>query len=173
MNNPRLYVVLLGGEVQGCHVEMHDVRFVIGESIEDCYPQLRNEWVGTPQSLHVDAYLALKFVDGFEISLGQTPANSEQKLYFVNTGAYDSEFFGEVHEIGFYVAINVDEAKQRAKAELLAGKGQIHKDNLYDVDDCIALSKIGNWHIHLQATDKVQQIKPDWFGYDTRVQTDK
>ncbi len=165
----KLYVVLLGGEVSGCHVEMHDVRFTVGESIEDCYPRLRKEWVGTPASLHVDAYLVLRYVDGFAIHLEQNPTDTEQKLYFVNTGAYDPDFFGEAHEIGFYVARNQEEAKQRALDALLQGKKQKHKDDLYDIDDCLALSEIGGWHIHLKPTDNVQQIKPDWFGYDTRV----
>ena len=165
-------MVLLGGEVKGCHVEMHDVRFVVGESIEDCYPQLRKEWVGMPDSLHIDAYLALHYVDGFALRLEKTPSTAEHKLYFVNTGAYDPAFFGEAHEIGFYVASSGAEAKQRAKAELLEGKAQVHKDNLYDVDDCIALGEIGGWHIHFEPTENTQQIKPDWFGYDTRVRGD-
>ena len=31
---PKLFLVVLGGRIDGCHVELHDVRFVVGSSIE-------------------------------------------------------------------------------------------------------------------------------------------
>ncbi len=166
---PQLFVVLLGGEVDGCNIEMHDIRFAVGETIEDCYPQLRDQWVGSPESLHIDAYLVLQYVDGFEIRLAETKSSTDKRLYFVNTGGYDAEHFAENHEICFYVAHSAAEAKKRALDELLLGKAIRHKDDLYDIDDCLALSKIETWHVQLVPTDKTQAIKPDWFGYNTDV----
>jgi hypothetical protein len=37
----QLFLVVLGGRIEGCHIELHDVRFVVGTSIEDTLPQLR------------------------------------------------------------------------------------------------------------------------------------
>jgi hypothetical protein len=37
----QLFLVVLGGRIEGCHIELHDVRFVVDTSIEDTLPQLR------------------------------------------------------------------------------------------------------------------------------------
>ncbi len=42
----KLFACYLGGRVQGCHIEMHDVQFSVGETIEECYEDLRKKWVG-------------------------------------------------------------------------------------------------------------------------------
>ena len=36
----KLFLVVLGGRCRGCHTEQHDVRWVVGDAIEDTYPQL-------------------------------------------------------------------------------------------------------------------------------------
>jgi hypothetical protein len=35
----QLFLVVLGGRIEGCLIELHDVRFVVGTSIEDTLPQ--------------------------------------------------------------------------------------------------------------------------------------
>jgi hypothetical protein len=42
----QLFLVVLGGRIDGCHIELHDVRFVVGASIDDTLPQLRQQWFG-------------------------------------------------------------------------------------------------------------------------------
>lgn len=164
-----LFVVCVGGMVEGCQVEMHDVRFVVGASIEECYEDLRSEWVGVPESLHLDAWLKLQYVDGYEVSFSDVPQEREEKLFFVNVGAYDANYFGELHEIGFFVCKSESEAKEKALANLCQGKFQVHRDDLRDVDDCLEVSRIGEQYVHLLPTKKTQKFMPDWFGCDTDV----
>ena len=88
----RLFLVVLGGRINGCNVEIHDVRWVIGETIEDTIKTLKNEWVGNKKGLHIDSYRKILRVDGMSVTVVHSPAmnNSlnENKLWFVNLGGY-------------------------------------------------------------------------------------
>ena len=52
----KLFLVVLGGRCKGCHVEQHDVRWVVGETIDATLPALRQEWIGLRRGLHIDSY---------------------------------------------------------------------------------------------------------------------
>jgi len=54
---PKLFLVYLGGRAPRANIELHDVQFVAGDSIEDTFEQLRKRWFGTVRGLHLDAYL--------------------------------------------------------------------------------------------------------------------
>lgn len=162
---PKLFAVYLGGVVAGCHIEQHDVRFAAGEKIEDTFDTLRSEWIGDFKKLHMDAYMELKYVDGYEVSLSSTPAIGGPNLYFVNCGGYDPNRFTELHEIGFFVGEAVDDVKRRALKAMLDGSASKHRDDLFDVDDCIRLGTVGDLHVHLAPTSNPCILKPDWFGY--------
>jgi hypothetical protein len=170
----KLFIVYIGGRIRGCHIEMHDVRFVVGTSIDDTLDALREEWIGDKHTLHIDAWIELSSADGYQISLSQEMPRSDSardrdldapKLYFINMGGYDAERFTELHEVGFVVASSPQSAKAKAKKRLLVGTESQHKDDLFDVDDCIALEECGGYRIHLTPTDKTKAFKPDWFGY--------
>ncbi len=45
-NLMNLFMVYVGGYTVSSNIELHDMRFVIGETIESCYPQLLQEWWG-------------------------------------------------------------------------------------------------------------------------------
>lgn len=150
----KLFAVIVGGEVPGCHVELHDTRFVAGERIEDCYAALRAQWWGTPESLHLDAWGPLDWADGYAVSLvrqAEAPENL-QRLWFLNLGGYDPSRFEELHHNIFVVAPDWRSAKTRALAEV---KGWIspHKDNAFDVDRVIDVAgSVGEeWRIMLTA----------------------
>ena len=49
-----LFVVMLGGKHPKAKIEVHDVVFVTGNSIEDCYPELRAQWFGSAAGFVVD-----------------------------------------------------------------------------------------------------------------------
>ncbi|QKJ47806.1 DUF1543 domain-containing protein [Proteus vulgaris] len=70
-----------------------------------------------------------------------------------------------MHEFDLFVAKSANEAKEKAIAPLLVNSLQQHKDNLKDVDDCILLSKIGNFYIHLIPNNSSEHFKPLWQGY--------
>jgi hypothetical protein len=151
----KLYAVMLGGRAKGCNIELHDVVFVIGDSLEALYPQLVNKWFGIKEKkLHIDSTVELKYVDGHEIIINQEndEAKIEKQLYFANFGGYKPGIFGELHEMSFYVASNRTEALARAKTELCVGSHQQHSDDHLVVDDLIMLDKIGPYYIHLKPT---------------------
>ncbi|MGE3318500.1 MAG: DUF1543 domain-containing protein [Candidatus Berkiella sp.] len=156
-----LYAVLLGGRAPGCHIELHDVVFVVGPSLEDCYPHLVNKWFGgLTKSLHIDSSVELKYVDGYEVVITQGPAKEyEQKLYFANFGGYQPGIFGEMHEVNFYVAPSRTDALARAKSELCVGAHLQHSDDHLVVDDIIAIDNLGPYAIELKPTTQACNLE--------------
>lgn len=161
----QLFMVYLGGTAPNANIELHDIRFVVGETIEDCYPALRQQWFGTVKGLHLDSYLAVHHVDGYQVQLSETPQAQAQKLWFVNFGGYYPGRIPEFHDFTLCVAETADEAKRIAKGRLLTDSIEQHKDDLYNVDDCLAVDLLGGWHIHLNHDGGMQALEPDWAGY--------
>lgn len=163
---PKLFACYLWGRIDGCHIEMHDVQFCVWEKIEECYDDLRKKWVGWKSECHIDAFLELKYVEWFEILLSNKKLSTETiKLFFVNAGGYIPEKFGELHEIGFYTGSSPEEVTKRALEKLCSLQKKPHKDDIYDVDDCISIEEVDWWHIGLIPTEKTQDFFPMYFGY--------
>jgi hypothetical protein len=172
---PKLFLVVLGGRIDGCHVELHDVRFVVGSTIEATIPELQRQRVGRRRGLHLDSWMQVRQIDGYAINLTQTPADSVEKLWFVNVGGYNPSDMLELHQIGLVVAPTAAAAKARAKRSLLPDAQQRHKDDLHAVDDCLPLDLLQGWHVQLSpnASGGLQPQVPDWWGYrpiDRKVQ---
>ena len=161
----KLFIVYLGGSAPKANIELHDIQFVVGDTIEDTYEQLRQNWFGTVKGLHLDSYKALKGGDGYKISLEDNPQSSNKKLYFVNLGGYDESKLNELHEFALFVASDKNEDKEKAKNSLLRSSIHQHKDNLMEVDDCLELSLLDGKYIHLHPSEESFDLKPDWFGY--------
>lgn len=122
--------------------------------------------VGDKSSVHMDSFMAINHIDGFKVEVVNTYVEQNKQLYFVNLGAYRSDSMAEQHDFALYVASSSNEAKQRAKRDLLAGLSHIHKDDLHDVDDCFAIDLLDSQlNIKLTPSGQAQTIKPDWFGY--------
>ena len=156
----KLFAVYLGGRATRANTELHDVVFAVGIRIEDTYPQLLEKWFGNPVGLHLDSWLELDVVDGYRVTLSDTPAPQPEKLFFVNLGAYDDSFT-ELHANGFYVAASPEEAKKRALAQYFTSGFELpHKDDLHDIDDCIALENINGLRVTLTKTGEVSKYKP-------------
>ena len=100
----QLFMVYLGGRIQGCHIEMHDIRFVVGQNIEQTYTKLKSQWVGDRSSVHMDSYMAINHIDGFKVEVVDTYVEQNKQLYFVNLGAYRSDSMAEQHDFALYVA---------------------------------------------------------------------
>ena len=73
-NAPSLFLVVLGGRAPGCHIELHDVRFVAAATIEAALPELRRQWFGMREGLDLVSYMAVRAVDGYAVSLGREPS---------------------------------------------------------------------------------------------------
>lgn len=157
----RLFAVYLGGRAPRCNTELHDVVFAVGSTIEATYEQLMDLWFSTPTRLHVDSYMALDIVDGHKVRLVDTPQDGGKALYFINLGGYADGLFTELHANMLIVAANARRAKARAKRELMRnGEREVHTDDLYEVDDCLEVSRVGPWHVALEPTSDPGAPKP-------------
>ena len=183
--NIYLFLVVLGGRANKANVELHDVRWVLGKSIEDTFNVLRNDWFGNLEGLHIDSYKKINYVDGYKINLKNIKNtnlknkkfyngnNIKKNLWFVNLGGYDKCSMQEKHEFGLVVASSKLEAKNIAKSKWLIGCKKKHKDDinslelLIDCDDCQLVKKIGNWEIELTMEENLMEEtnNPDWYGY--------
>ena len=176
----KLFLVVLGGRCRGCHTEQHDVRWVVGDDIEDTYPQLIQQWIGLRRGLHLDSYRAVDRVDNHRVEVIPGPPSSRQKktdatdkLWFVNLGAYDPNSMAERHHFGLVVAQSTASAKAAAKRRWLKGLEQIHKDDLHSVmqepelDDLLPIEGNGQWSLRLTPVNEGDDPsdRPDWYGY--------
>jgi len=135
---PTLFLVVLGGRIAGAHIELHDVRFVAGASIDDTLPLLRRQWFGARKGLHLDSWMAVRFVDGYRVELRPEPFAGPERLWFVNMGGYDPQQLAELHAFGVFVATSPQAAKAAARRRLLPAAQQRHKDDLHGVEDALA-----------------------------------
>jgi hypothetical protein len=179
-DEPRLFLAVLGGRASRSHIELHDVRFVVGRRIDDSLPELRHQWFGQRQGLHLDAWMAVHAIDGWRVRLvradsepmGEPSAPRPERLWFVNLGAYRPDCLAELHHFGLVVARSPQAAKAVAKRQWLLGALQQHKDDLAAVDDCLAIEQLEmlggeRWHVQLEPHPEglSQPQVPDWFGY--------
>jgi hypothetical protein len=157
---PKLFAFYLGGKIKGCNIEIHDVVFIIGKSNEDVLQKVKNKWIGTEKSLHLDSWIVLENVDGFDIKItGNKPNNNDLGLYFVNLGSYKKDKFGENHFMNFCIAKSRSDAIEITKNIVPRSQEMLHSDNIYDIDDCIRLDLIDNYYIEIwQSANKSKLI---------------
>ncbi len=160
-----LYLFYLGGNAGKSNIEVHDVQFAAAEKPEDAWPFLREVWFGDKDKVHIDGYAKIGWADGYNITLSTTPPRRNEKLYFVNVGAYHPDTLAELHAFDLFIAEDAAQAKARALDSLLKGAIHQHKDNLKEVDDCLLLEKVGEYYIHLEINPNGSSFKPDWQGY--------
>lgn len=146
----KLFAIYIGGEHPQAHIEIHDVRFVVAESIRDTHARLRADWWGTSGTLHIDCWAEIDHADGYDVRLAAAPPVGAERLYFVNLGGYDPGDFAEQHRNMFVVSTSVAEAKKRAIATIADWK-DAHRDDFYEAEHAFALdTMIGDrLHIHL------------------------
>lgn len=132
----RLFAFYIGGQIPGCHLELHDLRFAVGANVEDCYPALKAQWWGMPASLHLDAFGALDWADGWRIELADGKHEQPEKLFLVHLGGYDPKQFTELHDNRFIVAEDARAAKQKALAQIDNWVSP-HRDAVLDVDSVV------------------------------------
>ena len=120
--NLSLFIVVLGGRSLKSNIEIHDVRWVLGKSLEDTFPELRKQWIGKTNGLHIDSYKRIKYIDGYRIVVSKSnkddlvsPVKEKKCLWFINLGGYNPKKMYEEHEFTLVVAKKAIEAKKKAK----------------------------------------------------------
>ena len=178
--NLSLFIVVLGGRSLKSNIELHDVRWVIGETLEDTFSELRAQWIGEIRGLHIDSYKCIKYVDGYEIIISKyskdslyCPKKEDLKLWFINLGGYNPEKMFEDHEFTLVVAEKAKDAKQKAKTNWKTTLRSKHNDNhsciecFQKVDDFHPIKRIKDWEVKLISDPEKRSDKliPDWYGY--------
>lgn len=149
----KLFAIYIGGEFPGANIEIHDVRFVVADSVEQTHDELRRQWWGISRSLHIDCWAEVVHADGYDISLRPEPFTGSERLYFVNLGGYEPGEFAERHRNLFVVAENEARAKSRALKDVRHWV-EPHRDDLYEAEKAFCLDEaIGEeqLHVHLKA----------------------
>ena len=138
----KLFMFYVGGNFRNSNVELHDVRFSIGETAEDCHEDLRRQWWGDPESLHLDCWGPVEQADGFDIALTRgAPRDGANRLFFVNLGGYDPAQFTELHKNVLLVVPDAKSAKAKAKAGIQHWVTP-HRDRLFEVEQAVDLSAL-------------------------------
>ena len=175
-----LFIVVLGGRSLKGNIEIHDVRWVLGGSIEDTFPELRKQWIGKKNGLHIDSYKRIKYVDGYKIVISKSNNKNSisskkegESLWFINLGGYHPKKMYEEHEFTLVVAKKAIDAKRKAKKNWESNLKSKHNDdysginNFEEIDNLHPIKKIKNWEINLisDPEERSDKIIPDWYGY--------
>jgi len=158
MGDESLFVAVVGGYHEKAHVELHDTRFVIGKTIENCYTDLiESWWGGSPSRFHLDAWGKLKWADGYRIDLVEEKQNHDERLWFVNLGGYNPAIFNELHKNVFVVARDERDARKRALKSIDEWKSP-HKDAIFDAEITIDVAGTLTSKQHLRLTPDNMEV---------------
>ena len=178
--NLSLFIVVLGGRSLKSNIEIHDVRWVIGKTLEDTFPELRAQWIGKTSGLHIDSYKCIKYIDGYQIIISKYNKNNlnytkreDLTLWFINLGGYNPKKMYEEHEFTLVVAKKAVDAKKKAKTNWETTLKSKHNDDhssikdFKEVDNLHPIKKIKNWEIKLisDPEERSDKLIPDWYGY--------
>lgn len=157
----KLFALYIGGEHPRANIELHDMRFVVAPSVKETHDELRKQWWGTPDSLHLDCWAEVTHADGYDVELKPEPFPGKEKLYYVNLGGYDESDFIERHKNVFVVARNLAGAKTRA-LHINRGWKQLHRDELYEAEQAFCLADAASerrLYIHLVASTLARNVE--------------
>ncbi|MEO8514669.1 MAG: DUF1543 domain-containing protein [Ignavibacteria bacterium] len=153
MENLQLFVVLLGGYNPGDLIEAHNLFIGVSDELKSLKTQMKKAWPGTT---HVDGYMILKHVDGYDIRITEgVPSHSGfPKLVVANIGFYKEGKFAEFHNlIPFVLNGESDSILEKLKRDPDFSEGQAltestrshlddkHVISAFDVDDVINVQK--------------------------------
>ncbi|WP_026897364.1 DUF1543 domain-containing protein [Daejeonella oryzae] len=101
MENPKLFMILIGCTPKGRNTEQHDIFFSIGNSMKELLPEIIKFWPEAAGKMHVDAWREVNQAGKFKVSVNikenEHVETSENKLFFINLGGYKENEFDEFH----------------------------------------------------------------------------
>ena len=113
----------LGGSIQNANCEVHSMQFMIANSIEETYEEMKQRWFG--DSLHIDSYTEIKYIDGYQIDMD---SNSDLNPYMVVYGGYQKGVIDELHDYSIVLA----NSKEDAKKDMV--EGQKYQTEFYEYE---------------------------------------
>lgn len=157
-----LFAFYLGGSHPQSNIELHNLQFAIGSTIEDCFDNLKKDWFGDLKGLHLDGYILLDFVNGYQVEVSENSqqlVSSEFGLFCVHLGAKVEGIFEEQHKTEFVVAKTASQALVKVlKSVVNPNWEDIHRDKLFDVETVIDLSEKYNLKITKAEDEKTYKI---------------
>ena len=168
---PKLHMFYLGGNAGRSNIEVHDIQFAVCDNYQEAVPALKAAWFGDADKIHIDGWQVVEWADGYDITVSERPAGDERpsentpRLYFANVGGYLAGQLAEAHAFGLFAAANPAKVKTKALNTLLPGHAQQHKDNLKDVDNLLALDRVGRHRIILTPTPHGRPSEIGFQGY--------
>ena len=78
----------------------------------------------------------------------------------MNLGGHADGEFTALHASTILVAVSQRENKSRAKSTLLIGKSALHTDELFHVNDSLAISSVDGYGVHHTATSDPDMLAP-------------
>jgi len=149
---PKLYMLLLGSKAPSRNVEQHDYFFGIARSLKELVPGIKAFWPEAGSSIHLDGWREINSVDNHVVRVIPKSAaapTSNQKLFFINLGGYQSNKLEEQHYTVLTVQEDRAQAVQHAKKTVFFKSNSIkgansHIDEKYgvDVDDIYRIEDI-------------------------------
>lgn len=161
----KLWMICLGGKIKGANTEIHDIQFVVAESVHQAHKVLRDHWYGDPYKLHIDSYMEVKGGDGYQINVVKQKEKQSNQLYFLQLGGYDEDHLQELHEGMFVASESPEQAKLKAGFQAEAYHEQGHIDYVGNVEEVMHSVDGEKYYIELLETSKDFNMVPDWFGY--------
>ena len=161
----KLYMISLGGKAPGANIEVHDVQFAVGDSIETVLAVVRDQWFGLPTKLHMDSYLEIKGSQGYAIELREEVITSDLHLFFAFLGGYKAVQTQEIHDVRLVIAKSELDAKKLAFKSEGFDTIQSHVDSIVNVQKTLLSDDGKTYYIELTPTDRSYDLVPEWFGY--------
>ena len=165
----KLFLVLLGANPKGRVVEQHDYYFGVAENLKDLVPAMRGFWPDAGNTLHVDGWREINYVDGHQITVvpknGQAPG--AKRLFFINLGGYQQGALQETHHIMLTVqddrmpAIKESMKTLFYKTNSMKGahahideKFGVDVDEVYRIEDVLNEEFKAKYHILIEPAEK-------------------
>lgn len=175
----KLFYAVLGCTPKGRHIEQHDVFFGIAEDIKDLVPYFKAFWPEAAGKIHLDAYVEVKFVDGYLVKITEKPSQQNvPQLFFINLGGYKPGAADEFHHKMLVVSDKLSGAVSKAKKSEfykqmsfpganshVDEKYGVDVDDIYNVYDLLPADMKAKYAIHLEESNDEMQENPTKIGY--------
>lgn len=161
----KLYMISIGGKAEKANIEVHDVQFVIADTVEDVIPVIKENWYGRDFKLHMDSYKAIEGIPGWKIEVTTTPQQPEERLFFAYLGGYLEDSTQEVHKVRLLTGPSLKSAKANALTGADFNFLQPHVDTIVDVEESLLSADGEKYWLRLTKDEGSYDLTPEWFGY--------
>lgn len=153
-----IFAIYLGGKHADANIEIHDLVFTTGATLESCYNFCIQNWFGTKKP-HIDGYFQIETNQKDEI-LVDNLNSTKNSLFCLNFGGYMKNQLAEMHEFMILLAESKSEAIIKAKSKLQLQFDMLHLDNCFQIDEVIDISQKTGVHFdkNFQLEEKIKLV---------------